>query len=159
MSWNNYSYTNPGPARKPGIYRCLILSAEQTESKSSGLPMLRITFRPSGTTANVNAYIVGNDYFDDNFSRFLDAFPRIKDEKLTKDECGYFRGALGCVKLILDDNGYFKAAKYPWVTPFSCPDLPPFKWVPREDDPKDPPEFLSISLEELNDTAGGEMPF
>ena len=159
MPWNDYNYTESHYARKPGVYRCMILAAEQTKSNASGLPMLKLTLRPSGTSANVFAYIVGNDYFDENYSRFLDAFPQIREQNFTKDNCYSFRGAVGCVKLILDDNGYFKTAKYPWVPPASVTDLPAFKWYARDDEPVDPPEFLSTALEELPPVDDERVPF
>ncbi|MDO5445822.1 MAG: hypothetical protein Q4F31_09420 [Eubacteriales bacterium] len=159
MPWNDYSYTENQHAWRPGIYRCMILAAEQTKSNASGNPMLKITLRPSGTSSKVYAYIVGNDYFDENFSRFLDAFPQLKEQNFTKDNCFSFRGAVGCVKLVLDDNGFFKAAKYPWIPPGSVPDLPAFKWYYRNDEPVDPPEFLSAALEELPPSDEGTLPF
>lgn len=159
MPWNDYNYTKANYTRKPGAYRCMILSADKTTSNASGLPMLRVQLRPSGTSANVFAYIVGNDYFDENFSRFLDAFPQLKEQKFTKDNCYSFRGAIGCVKLVLDDNGYFKAAKYPWIDPKDAKELPAFRWLPRDDESEKPPEFLSAAFEELPGADDGKLPF
>lgn len=159
MPWDNFQYNKQHFSRKPGAYRCIILAADKTTSNSSGLPMLRVQLRPSGTSANVNAYIVGNSYFDENFSRFLDAFPQLKEQKFTKDNCFSYRGAIGCVKLVLDDNGFFKVAKYPWINPEDAKELPAFKWYPREDDPEDPPEFLSEEFEELSGLDSSTLPF
>lgn len=160
MPWNDFSYKQNTYSRKPGVYRCVILNAEITESKSSGLPMIRIELRPSGTAANVYAYIVGNDHFDENYSGFLDAFPQIKDAGFPKEECARFRGAEGCVRLTLDDNGYFKAHKYPWIRPDQAANLPPFVWKYRDDEPARQPEFdPSADLTEIADDSGGTLPF
>ena len=65
-------------APKPGKYRCVILSAEESVSKSSGKPMIKLTVRPSGMNNKINHYIVKNDNFNRNMSRFFDSFSDIK---------------------------------------------------------------------------------
>lgn len=148
MSWANYTYKKQEyTERKPGTYRCVILKAEAGVSKSSGKNMLTISLRPSGTASTVKAYIVDNEWFDSNFSSFLDAFPALK-ENSNPDNCFAWRGAQGAVKLKVNDDGYFETAKYPWVEPAKAEKLPPFEWKARDDEPQEMPvlqEFTEIT--------------
>lgn len=155
MSWSNYTYKEPQRAN-PGNYRCIILNVEQKVSKASGKNMLQITVRPSGTALNVNTYIVDGDYFDDNFSRFLDAFPALK-ENVDLDSCFLWRGQIGAARFGEDDKGYLKVSS--WMTPEKAEDLPEFEWKARDGEPQDMPEpqvFADISSAEEDD---GDFPF
>ena len=141
MSWDNYTYKKQEHAeRKPGKYRCIILKAEAGTSKTSGKKMLTISFRPSGTASTVKAYIVDNDYFDANFSSFLDAFPAIKTNP-NPDNCFAWRGAMGAVKLKVSDEGYFEPDRYPWIEADKADSLPEFEWKARDDEPQEIPEM------------------
>ena len=164
MSWSNYTYKKPEHIeRKPGDYRCIILNAESSISKTSGKQMLVITLRPSGTTANVKAYIVDNDYFDDNFSQFLDAFPDIKGNSAmaNPDSCFQWRGAEGAIKLKVNDNGYFEPDRYPWIEAGSKKEetLPDFVWKARDDEPQEIPTMQEFTELDDNDDEDGEIPF
>lgn len=163
MSWSNYTYKKPEHVeRTPGNYRCIILNAESTISKSSGKQMLVISFRPSGTASTVKAYIVDNDYFDDNFSQFLDAFPGIKSNPAmaNPDSCFQWRGAQGAVKLKVNDNGYFEPDRYPWIEAGSSKEknLPEFIWKARDDEPQEMPTLQEFT--ELDDSEDSDdIPF
>lgn len=149
MSWSNYTYKKPEyPDRKPGDYRCIILNAETGTSKTSGKNMLTIYLRPSGTAATVRAYIVDNEYFDDNMSRFLDAFPALKSNP-NPDNCFAWRGAMGAAKLKVNDNGYFEHNR--WIPSDKADKLPEFVWRARDDEPQEMPV-----LQEFTELDGGE---
>lgn len=157
MSWDNYTYKKQEYVeRKPGKYRCIILKAEAGISKSSGKNMLTISIRPSGTASTVKAYIVDNDYFDSNFSSFLDAFPVLKDDP-NPGNCFAWRGAMGAVKLKVNDDGFFETDRYPWIPADKAENLPEFEWKARDDEPAQMPEFQGIT--ELGDDDDGECPF
>lgn len=156
MPWSDFTYSTPKKVeREPGIYRCLIMNAEQSVSKSSGKNMLVITLRPSGTTANVRAYIVDNEYFDRNVSEFIDAFPALKDG-FSINRCFGWRGALGAVKLIVDENGFFKTAKYPWVPFGRTENLPPYDWKTADGEPQEMPVYQGFTELEEDDS---DLPF
>lgn len=145
MSWSNYTYKKQEHTeRQPGNYRCMILKAEAGVSKTSGKNMLTIHLRPSGTASTVKAYIVDNDWFDSNFSSFLDAFPALKDNS-NPDNCFAWRGAMGAVKLKVNDDGYFETAKYPWIPADKATKLPEFEWKARDDEPQDMPELQTFT--------------
>lgn len=163
MSWNNYTYKKPEyTERTPGIYRCIILAAEVSVSKTSGNQMIVVSLRPSGTASTVKAYIVDNDYFDENFSQFLDCFPAIKENQgmSAPDNCFQWRGAQGAVKLKVNDNGYFETDRYPWIEAGSNREknLPEFVWKARDDEPQEMPvlqEFTELDDGEEDD----DVPF
>ena len=145
MSWSNYTYKKQEHTeRQPGNYRCIILKAEAGVSKTSGKNMLTIHLRPSGTASTVKAYIVDNDWFDSNFSSFLDAFPALKDNS-NPDNCFAWRGAMGAVKLKVNDDGYFETAKYPWIPADKATKLPEFEWKARDDEPQEMPEMQTFT--------------
>lgn len=155
MSWDNYTYQKPTyEENHPGNYRCVILNAEQTTSKK-GNRMLVISVRPSGTKATVKNYIVDNDYFDANFSQFLDAFPALKNNP-SPDNCFAWRGAMGAIKLAVNENGYFDP-KY-FIAADKAENLPEFVWKARDDESQEMPvlqEFTELADEEDD----GEIPF
>lgn len=145
MSWSNYTYKKQEHTEcQPGNYRCIILKAEAGVSKTSGKNMLTIHLRPSGTASTVKAYIVDNDWFDSNFSSFLDAFPALKDNS-NPDNCFAWRGAMGAVKLKVNDDGYFETAKYPWIPADKATKLPEFEWKARDDEPQEMPEMQTFT--------------
>ena len=158
MSWSNYTYKpQEHTERQPGNYRCIILKAEAGTSKTSGKNMLTIYLRPSGTASTVKAYIVDNDWFDSNFSAFLDAFPALKANS-NPDNCFAWRGAIGAVKLKVNDDGYFETAKYPWIPAEKAVNYPDFEWRSRDDESPEMPvlqEFTEITEQDSED----EIPF
>lgn len=157
MSWSNYTYKKPEYAeRKPGIYRCIVLNAETGTSKSSGKKMITITLRPSGTATTVRAYIVDNEYFDDNMSRFLDAFPALKNNP-SPDNCFAWRGAMGAAQLRVNDKGYFEHAY--WVPPERTDKLPEFVWRTREGEPPEMPVLQEFTELGDDDEVGDDIPF
>ena len=160
MSWANYTYKKTETVeRQPGNYRCIILKAEAGTSKTSGKNMITLFLRPSGTASTVKAYIVDNEWFDSNFSQFLDAFPALKNNP-NPDNCFSWRGAVGAVKLKVNDDGYFETAKYPWIAAddSKATKLPEFEWKARDDESQEMPvlqEFTELSDEEESD----DIPF
>ena len=159
MSWDNYTYKKPQyDENKPGIYRCIIMGAEIATSKSSGKRMLVISVRPSGTRATVKSYIVDNEYFDDNFSQFLDAFPVLKENN-NPDTCFSWRGAEGAVNLAVDENGYFVAKRFIAADSKKLENLPDFVWKARDDEPQEKPEYQGLTEIGSDDDDDGDIPF
>ena len=157
MGWDNYTYKKPEyPENKPGKYRCIILKAEIGTSKA-GNRMLIISLRPSGSVATVSAYIVDNEYFDDNYSKFLDSFPEIK-ENPDLNTCFAWRGALGAINLKVNENGYWQAGNF---IPYEKADgLPPFEWRAKSDEPQEMPTMQPIAALNLDgDEPDDEVPF
>lgn len=147
MSWDSYTYQKPTyEENKPGNYRCVILNAEQSTSKK-GNRMLVISVRPSGTKATVKSYIVDNDYFDANFSEFLDSFPMLKNNA-SPDNCFAWRGAMGAAKLTVNDNGYFELKRF--IPADKAETLPEFVWKARDDESQEMPvlqEFTELAAD------------
>lgn len=156
MSMNDFTYSE-GTVRRAGPCRCIILDAHRAVSKSSGKPMLTLTFRPSGTVSSVQKHIVDNEYFDANVSRLMDAFPQIsKEEGVTFPE--RWRGAIGVVKLAVDEDGYYQVADRGAFIPAQsdiAEELPEFVWRARRDEDPEMPVFGDF--DELEDEA--PMPF
>ena len=88
-----------------GNRRCVIVAAEEAVSKSSGLPMIVVTVTPAGSKAKVKTYIVKNDKFNANMTKFFDAFPTIPFG--TFDFVRWV-GAIGAANFGKDENGYLK---------------------------------------------------
>ena len=157
MPWGDYTYKKPEyPKREPGKYRCIILKAEVGTSKA-GNRMIVLTLRPSGSTAKVNAYVVDNDAFDDNFSKFLDAFPAIKANP-NPDMCFAWRGAIGAIQLKVTEEGYWRAGYF--IPEENAESLPEFEWKARDDEPQEMPvmqEISGVNFEEVDDDEG--IPF
>jgi hypothetical protein len=153
MSWDNYTYQKPQyEESKPGDYRCVILNAEVSTSKS-GNRMLVISVRPSGTRATVKNYIVDNDYFDSNFSQFLDAFPVLKDGNHDPNNCFSWRGAMGAVKLTVNERGYFESKRF--IAADKAESLPEFVWKYRDDESSEMPIYqgmMEIDSEDEDDS-------
>ena len=118
--WSNYRYIERRPPLSAGNYRAVIIDVEETKSKS-GNDMLVIELRISGGVC-VKDYIVANDYFDENISRLFDAFPEIGVGNFNFME---WIGAMGAVRLKIDDEGYAKVHYY--LTPDKAENLPEFE--------------------------------
>lgn len=104
-----------------GDRRCVIVGVEESVSKSSGLPMIVVTVTPSESKAKVKTYIVKNDNFNRNMTKFFDAFPTIGDGNF---DFVTWIGAIGAANFGKDENGYLKV-KW-WVDPIEAKLLPEF---------------------------------
>lgn len=105
-----------------GKYRCVIVDVEETVSKTSGLPMIVITVRPSGTKFKVKTYLVKNDKFNRNATSFFDSFPEIEEGTFN------FVEWIGCVGAALfdeDEQGYTKLKWF--ISASKAEGLPPFE--------------------------------
>jgi hypothetical protein len=145
-NWDSYQREEREPQNKvTGKQRCVIVDVEETTTKSSGLPMIVVTVKPSGCNFKVKNYIVKNEYFNRNMTAFFDAFPEITDGDFN------FLGWVGCEGAAMfaeDDRGYL-TVKY-FISPERAADLPPFEG--------DKPERQTISsLDDAEDD--GELPF
>ena len=126
-----------------GRLRCVLVNIEEAVSKS-GNEMLVLYVRPSGCRFDVKTYIVKNEYYDRDMTRFHDAFqiPESSDNPLE------WKGAEGAAVFDLDDNGYLKIKR--WIYPAQAANLPPFEG--------DKPERQEVtSLEDEEDD--GDLPF
>ena len=145
--WEDYSREEREESAKvTGRLRCVITDVEETESKTSGLPMIVITVRPSGTVFKVKSYLVHNDKFNRNATQFFDAFPEIKD--------GDFNflswiGAEGAAEFGLDEKGYMKV-KW-WIDAVKASDLPPFEG--------EKPEKMEVTTLEDAEDDESDLPF
>ena len=129
-----------------GKFRCVIVDVEDGVSKSSGLPMITITVRPSGTKFKVKTYLVKNDKFNQNATQFFDAFPEIGDGNFNFVE---WVGAEGAATFGEDENGYTKLKRF--ISADRAVDLPPFEG--------EKPERQTVTkLEEAEDD-DDELPF
>ena len=133
-------------AKVTGRLRCVIVEAEETTSKASGLPMIVVSVRPSGTTFKVKTYLVKNDHFNRNATAFFDAFPEI-----TFGDFNFLSwvGAEGAAMFKEGANGYTELAYF--LSPERAADLPPFEG--------DKPERQTItSLDDAEDD-DSDLPF
>ena len=105
-----------------GKHRCVIVDGEEGVSKSSGLPMITITVRPSGTKFKVRTWLVKNDKFNDNASRFFDAFPEIGDGNFN---FVVWIGAEGAAEFGEDEQGYTNLKWF--ISGRKAENLPPFE--------------------------------
>lgn len=149
MSLDNFEYTTKrAPAQNPGVYRCMILLAEKAVS-SKGNNMITVYFRPSETALSIRTFFVDNEYFDQDISQFMDAFPEIKDITTGKLEPERWRGAVGCIRLKVNTNGYLECANQRYLIPATseeAQDLPPFIWKARSDEAPEKPVFGAASV-------------
>lgn len=120
--WNYQREEREDSAKVTGRLRCVITDVEETESKSSGLPMIVVSVRPSGTVFKVKSYIVKNDHFNRNMTQFFDAFPEIGDGNF---DFLTWVGCEGAAMFDLDDRGYMKV-KY-WIDAVRAESIPPFE--------------------------------
>lgn len=122
-AWDDYQREEREEQTKvTGRLRCVITDVEETESKSSGLPMIVISVRPSGTVFKVKSYLVHNEHFNRNATQFFDAFPEIGDGNFNFIE---WIGAMGAAMFDLDDRGFLKV-KY-WISGDRAELLPPYE--------------------------------
>ena len=117
-SWDDYKREET-PKAQAGDYRCVIIGAEESVSKTSGLPMIVVTVQPNGLTAKVKTYLVRNSYFNRNATQFFDAFPSIGEGNFNFLE---WIGAVGAAKFGLDENGYLTVKWF--LTPKQAEKLP-----------------------------------
>ena len=122
-TWDDYQREEREESAKvTGRLRCVIVDVEETESKTSGLPMIIVSVRPSGTVFKVKSYIVKNEHFNRNMTQFFDAFPEIPDGNFNFIE---WIGCEGAAMFDLDDRGYMKV-KY-WIDAVRAEILPPYE--------------------------------
>ena len=148
-TWDDYQREEREESAKvTGRLRCVIVDVEETESKTSGLPMIIVSVRPSGTVFKVKSYIVKNEHFNRNMTQFFDAFPEIVDGNFNFIE---WIGCEGAAMFDLDDRGYMKV-KY-WIDAVRAEILPPFEG--------EKPEKQTVTkLEDAeDDELPGEFPF
>lgn len=121
--WDDFQREDrEGGSKVTGRLRCVIVDVEEATSKSSGLPMIVITVRPSGTTFKIKNWLVHNEHFNRNATDFFDAFPEIGVGNFNFIE---WVGAMGAANFVEDDNGYLKV-KY-WISAEKAENLPPFE--------------------------------
>ena len=146
-TWDDYQREEREESAKvTGRLRCVIVDVEETESKTSGLPMIIVSVRPSGTVFKVKSYIVKNEHFNRNMTQFFDAFPEIGDGNFSFVE---WVGALGAAMFDLDERGYVRV-KY-FIDAVRAEDLPPFEG--------ERPERQSVSKLDDEDGLDDDMPF
>lgn len=122
-AWDDYRREErEEQTRLTGKMRCVITDVEEGTSKSTGLPMITISVRPSGCGYKVKTYIVKNDHFNRNATQFFDAFPEIEDGNFSFVE---WVGALGAAMFDLDERGYVRL-KY-FIDAVRAEGLPPFE--------------------------------
>lgn len=100
--WSDYKAETS--SEKTGKRRCVVVDAQETTSKSSGLPMWVITTTPNGSKIKVKSYIVKNQYFNRNMTAFFDSFG-IERGNFNSLE---WIGAVGAAEFGTDENGYLK---------------------------------------------------
>ena len=145
--WDDYQREErEEQAKVTGRLRCVITDVEETESKSSGLPMIVVSVRPSGTVFKVKQYIVKNEYFNRNMTSFFDSFPEIGDGNFNFIE---WIGCEGAAMFDLDDRGYMKI-KY-WISADRAALLPEFEG--------EKPERQTVSKLEEDDNPEDGLPF
>ena len=80
------------PVAAPGKYRVAIAYAEEGISKSSGNPMIIVGLKLNGTNITVKDYIVKNEYFNRNMTKFYDSFSDIKEGDVNLLRMGWRNG-------------------------------------------------------------------
>ena len=149
-NFGNYKREEEDRNSLVGKARCVLVKVEESVSKKSGLPMIIIHVRPSGCSFSVKTYIVNNENFNKNMTRFFDAFPEIGDGNF---EFLTWIGAEGAANFGEDDNGYLKIKR--WVYPEQAESLPPFEGKRPERQ-----EVSSLDSKEDEDPEDdGELPF
>lgn len=121
MNWN-YQREERTSGATTGKQRCVIVSAEEQVSKSTGKPMIVVGVRPSGCAFTVKHYLVSGEYFNRNATQLFDAFPEIPEGNFNLLE---WIGAEGAAMFDLDPNGYLKI-KY-FIDSVKAAGLPPFE--------------------------------
>lgn len=121
-TWDDYKREEYSNEALVGKYRCVIVDVEEAISKSSNLPMIVITVRPSGSKFKVKTYLVKNEKFNQNATSFFDSFPEIEEGDFN------FISWIGCEGAAMfgeDKNGY-TALKY-FISASRAESLPPFE--------------------------------
>lgn len=122
MDWGYKREDAPSGENFVGKRRCVIVDVDgEAVSKKTGLPMIVITVKPSESSFKVKTWLVKNENFNQNATRFFDAFPEIGDGNFNFVE---WIGAMGAANFALDDGGYLKVKS--WVYPRQAESLPEF---------------------------------
>lgn len=143
--WNYQREDSRTDALK-GKYRCVIVDVEETTSKTSGLPMIVVTVRPSGTKFKVKTYIVKNDKFNKNMTQFYDSFPEIQEGTFSFVE---WVGCEGAAEFGEDEQGYTRLKWF--ISAQKAESLPPFEG--------EKPERQVVSKIDEMDDDDDELPF
>lgn len=129
-----------------GKHRCVITAVEEAVSKTSGLPMIVVTVRPSGCRFTVRSYIVQNENFNRNMTQFFDSFIDIGEGNFNFVE---WVGAIGAANFKEDESGYLRVGY--WISSERAYNLPAFEGdVPERqtvtslDDDDDPGVPLAV---------------
>lgn len=144
--WNYQREEREESAKVTGRLRCVITDVEETESKTSGLPMIVVSVRPSGTRFAVKSYIVKNNHFNRNMTQFFDSFTEIKEGTFNFVE---WIGCEGAAMFDLDDRGYLKV-KY-WIDATRASLLPEFEG--------EKPEKQTVTSLEEDSESDSDLPF
>ena len=144
MDWNYQREDTRSDALK-GKYRCVIVDVEETTSKTSGLPMIVVTVRPSGTKFKVKTYIVKNDKFNKNMTQFYDAFPEIPEGTFNFVE---WVGCEGAAEFGEDEQGYTRLKWF--ISTSKAEGLPAFEG-------EKPERQVVTKIEDIDDD--DELPF
>lgn len=146
-AWDDYKREEREESAKvTGKLRCVIVDVEETKSKTSGLPMIVVSVRPSGTVFKVKSYIVKNDHFNRNMTQFFDSFTEIGDGNFNFIE---WIGCEGAAMFDLDESGYIKV-KY-WIDAVRAESLPAFEG--------DKPEKQTVTTLTDVEDPDGDLPF
>ena len=143
--WNYQREDSRTDALK-GKYRCVIVDVEETTSKTSGLPMIVVTVRPSGTKFKVKTSIVKNDKFNKNMTQFYDSFPEIPEGTFNFVE---WVGCEGAAEFGEDEQGYTRLKWF--ISAQKTESLPPFEG-------EKPERQVVTKIDELDDD-DDELPF
>lgn len=130
-----------------GDYRVEIVSAEEKTSKN-GNPMIDIGIRPNNSGVTLHYYLVKNQYFNRNATRFFDAFPQIKPGSF---ELLTWVGCTGAARI--EEDGDFMRVKY-FIYPSQADSLP--AWVGKKPEPQ---TVTSLDDDELLLDDDEDMPF
>ena len=104
-----------------GDYRCVIVGTTEKISKN-GTPMVEIVVNVSGSSAKLKAWLVQNEYFNENATKFFDAFPTIKEGDFNL--LGWIGAEGGCHLRKQKDSEYMEIGY--WLYPDKTEALPPF---------------------------------
>ena len=148
-AWDSYKRVESEKSeRQPlGKTRCVIVDVEEAVSKSSGLPMIVVTVKPSGYNAKLKSYIVKNEKFNKNMTDFFDAVDGVDDGDFN------FLAWIGCeigADIGLDDNGFWKV-KW-WLSRSKLENLPPFEG-------EKPPKQEITTIEDPEDSETDDLPW